>query len=319
MRRARSFPLSLALALILPLAVAVPWPSLAQISPADEAKRKQLFDQAKQLADEGRWAEAAQPLREVVRIRSAPKALIALAVVERELLHHLEARALLLRASEEASASKLPDDEAAAKKLLAELEPLVPKVELEIVEPSLVLSVFVDDTPALRVGHTVWIDPGKRVLRFEAPGRASQRVTVELAARGTTRVRVDLRSAGGPKALPAPDSGEGGASTGALAGSISLGLGGVGLGVAGAVLMAMGHGSQREVEEACGGTSNCAPSLQPLGDEGARNIIIGDVLVGVGGAALVGGVIWLAVELSGVARDDGVQTSFGRGGLSVLF
>ena len=51
----------------------------------------------------------------------------------------------------------------------------------------------------------------------------------------------------------------------------------------------------------------------------ARNIIVGDVLIGVGGAALVGGAIWLAVELSGVAREEGVKASFDRAGVRVRF
>src|SRR5512139_4197421 len=109
-------------ALALVAATAIPSFALAQTGPADEARRTKLFQDAKRLADEGRWAEAVGPLREVVRIRSAPKALIALAVVERELVHYLEARRLLLRAIEDARAHSLADDERAAKEALAALE-----------------------------------------------------------------------------------------------------------------------------------------------------------------------------------------------------
>ena len=72
--------------------------SPARADEASEAKRTTLFQEAKKLASEGRWAEASAGLREVIAIRSAPKALIALALVERELLHHLEAKRLLEQA-----------------------------------------------------------------------------------------------------------------------------------------------------------------------------------------------------------------------------
>ena len=123
---------------------------------SDESRRTELFLQGKRLADEGRWSEAVVPLREVVAIRSAPKALLALAVVERQLMHFVEARALLERAESDAKAAALEDDAAAARQALDDLEKIIPRLILagDALDPR--AAVFVDDrAPARRRQHAV--------------------------------------------------------------------------------------------------------------------------------------------------------------------
>lgn len=309
-------------ALALAAALGASLPADAAPSPADEARRTQLFEQAKKLADEGRWGEAAGPLREVVQIRSAPKALMALGVVERELLHLLEARRLLSQAAADARAASLAADEKQALALLADLDPRIPRVELDGAADVPGLTAFVDDAPAEIVeGRFVRVDPGKHTLRLEAPGRPAQRAPVTVELKQTVHVAVERAPEGQPpppSAAPAPPpaaAGDDGPSTGALVGAILLGGGGAAVGVTGAVLMAMGANAQDDVREKCGGgTEGCPISLKPQAEEGERNIILGDVLVGVGGAAFVGGAIWLSVEL---ATAGGASRELARRGLRV--
>lgn len=312
--------------LALTFALAVTGVAEAAPSPADEARRTKLFEDAKKLADEGRWGEAALPLREVIQIRSAPKALIALAVVERELLHLLEAKSLLERAASEAAAAKLGDDEKRARALQGELEPLIPRVELVGAERHAGLTVYVDDTAtALVDGRFVLVDPGKHTLRIEAAGAPPQRAPISVEPRQRLAITVALEPvassgapSGGPTTPAKPPPDEGGVRAG-LVGAIVLGSGGIAAGVAGSVLMALGAADQSDAETQCGGTENCPPSLQPQVDEGATKIVVGDVLVGVGGAALTGGVIWLIVELASPQEKTARAIEPRLGGLAVRF
>jgi hypothetical protein len=270
----------------------------AQPSDADEKRRTQLFLEARKLADEGRFAEAVAPLREVLRIRSAPKALIALALVERELTHMLEARRLLDEAIAAAQKDRLPDDEAAAKSALTELLPLIPRIDLEEAERFEGLRVFVDDQPAVKLDGRILLDPGTRVVRLEAPGHPPQRETVlALVGRASTiYVAPDKQK---------PES-EGGAATGdgrllppLLGPAILGGTGVLAMGV-GFTLMGLGSGDQSDARALCDGrTTNCPESSRPLAESGADKIIAGDVVFAVGGAFVVGGAVWLVLELTG--------------------
>ncbi len=286
-------------------------PAAAQ--PADaEARRTQLFQEGRRLADEGRWAEAAERMRQVISLRSAPKALIALALVERELTRHLEARALLTRAIADAQAQSLADDEVAAKKALAELEAIFCRVELSGASSAPELAVFVDDQPAVRIGDAVLVDPGRHVLRLEASGRKPQREEVTLAFKQKVTILVGLE----PAASLAPNSStpaappEGGGPS--LVGPLVLGGVGLAAGAAGAVLLALGAADQADAEEQCGGTTGCPESVRPLVDSGANKIIAGDVVLGVGGALAVGGAIWLIVEARWRRLDRGRRARAAR-------
>lgn len=310
----------------LTFALAVTGVAEAAPSPADEARRTKLFEDAKKLADEGRWGEAALPLREVIQIRSAPKALIALAVVERELLHLLEAKALLERAAAEAASAKLDADEKRAHGLLDELTPLIPRVELVGAERHAGLTVYVDDTAtALVEGRFVLVDPGKHTLRIEAPGAPPQRAPISAEARQRLTVTVALEpvasngAAGDRPPTPTTPTPDESGVRGSLVGAIVTGSGGIAVGVVGSVLMALGAADQSDAEKQCGGTENCSPSLQPQVDEGATNIVVGDVLAGVGGAALTGGVIWLIVELASPQERTARAIEPRLGGLTLRF
>jgi len=67
---------------------------------------------------------------------------------------------------------------------------------------------------------------------------------------------------------------------------------GVAAGAAGAVMWVMGRNQETEVQNSCGGVKQCPASLKPDADAAAMKIIVGDILVGVGGAAIIGGGIW---------------------------
>ena len=100
-------------------------------------------------------------------------------------------------------------------------------------------------------------------------------------------------------------------------------IGGVGVaaGAVGVAMMAIGAAQQSDAEDACGGTTLCPIALQGDVDGGATKIIVGDIMVGVGGAAALTGLIWLVVEVtsSGADAPSTAHVEPRPGGLAIRF
>jgi tetratricopeptide (TPR) repeat protein len=92
---------------------------------------------------------------------------------------------------------------------------------------------------------------------------------------------------------------------------ITIGAGGATL-VTGAVLLGLGQKDQNEVESAPPGSS--FSSIESLADRGPRRTKTGIALLGVGGAAVLGGIIW---QLTGGHEEAMPEVSIGPTGISV--
>src|SRR5690606_16085992 len=101
-------------------------------------------------------------LQRIVELRSAPKALIALAYAELKLGHLLRARALYSRARDDARASSLGADEAAAQLGLDHVARRIPKLVLLLPEdiPAYQVKARLDGRPVLIRDGEVEVDPG---------------------------------------------------------------------------------------------------------------------------------------------------------------
>jgi hypothetical protein len=283
-----------------------------------EAERTRLYQEAKQLVDAGRFDDAAVKLRRVIALRSAPKALIALAVVETELLHYLEASRLLERARSAARAGGLDADVTAAESQLADLEPLIPTIVVRGAEGVADLAIYVDDVRVEPGDGRVRADPGEHLVRLEAPLYQPVRRTIRLKPRDSVTLAVSMQRASSPSPSPPPredDAPE-------LAGPISLASVGAAAVIVGAVLMAVGTSDQDEASEGCGGgTTDCPENVRSLAAEGRDKIMAGNAVAGIGGALALGGAVWLIVELTGGAREDASALRFAPAphGLRIAF
>lgn len=92
---------------------------------------------------------------------------------------------------------------------------------------------------------------------------------------------------------------------------ITIGAGGATL-VTGAVLLGLGQKDQNDVESAPPGSS--FSSVETQADRGPRRTKTGIALIGVGGAAVLGGVIW---QLTGGHEEAMPEVSIGPTGISV--
>ncbi|MFZ1864444.1 MAG: tetratricopeptide repeat protein [Polyangiales bacterium] len=92
---------------------------------------------------------------------------------------------------------------------------------------------------------------------------------------------------------------------------ITIGGGGAAL-VTGAVLVGLGQRDQNKVESAPPGSSYS--SVETFADRAPRLTKAGGALLGVGGAAVIGGIIW---QLTGGHEEAIPEVSIGLGGISV--
>ncbi len=69
--------------------------------------------------------------------------------------------------------------------------------------------------------------------------------------------------------------------------------------VAGGVLFGVGSSKESDADDKCPSRKACAPDVTSEGNNGAHDKTAGIVILGVGGAALVGGLVWHFVEPTG--------------------
>lgn len=259
---------------------------------AEEVRRTELYREGVMLGDRGDWSAAAARFREVVEIRSAPKALVALAVAEDKLGHLVEAKRLLMLASNgtDDKAPTTQEVSRTASDLLARLTPRIPTIALKGTMPPGTLSI---DGNVVNHREPVEVDPGEHALVFESTdgGRVTTTVTVAEGARSKV-------------SFPMPASAERSTKSDAVeqdsSRSIAVPIGPVlvaGAGVAivglGSLAWALGKGDESDAKSACGGgTTNCPRSVESTANAAETKIVAGNILVAVGAGAVVGGVLW---------------------------
>jgi hypothetical protein len=278
-----------------------------------EEERKALFRDGSAAADAGQWAAAAEKFRRVVEIRSAPKALIALAIAEEHLGRLADAKHHYEKASTDAHTSQLAEDEATATQALAALAPRLPVVAVHVPNPDHVQGVTLDGKtiPARDADYSV--DPGQHTI--VGHGDSDFRRVVDLKEGERAEVLVDIEPTRAPNKTHAFEHIE---ATRVPIGAIVLGAVGIAsVGVASG-LWAVGEGQQSDVQTLCGGTTNCPLALKGEADSSRANIIGGDVVFGLGAALAAVGATWLVVALVSHGRANATAwvspTGFGMVG-----
>jgi hypothetical protein len=295
------------------------WPTRALAAPPeagaapqddDESRRSALYREGIQLAEAGRWAEAVARFREVVAIREAPRALYTLAQAE----EHTGALATAARTYERALAgarsASAADVAQSAAAALAIIEPRIPRIVVGLERPSEGATATVDGVPA-NFGDPVRVDPGEHQVSVVAPGRKPSTSVVRIAEGQVLRVAKALAPDTTPEEPAASTTpAERPPSERAPFPTVPVIVAGVGLafGVAGVTLRLVGQSRYDTASGNCPGGVCPRPSDAETGNEGRGQIIIGDVLLGVGGAALAGAALLWFFEPR-AARDSGVHAS----------
>lgn len=299
----------LALALTLAAVPTAAQPAPGAPSAADEERRTALFREGKAAADAGRWAEAAEKFREVVRLRSAPKALIALGVAEQRQGHLVAAHAAFKQAREEAADQALTDDLKTANTALEAIRPRLPKLVFIPQDVLAGATVELDGAAARPDGDTLLVDPGDHTLSATSPTGGAFKTTVSLVEGEEHEVEVVFGAAPASTVGPGPDRppGKGGVSA-PPTGAIVVAAAGVALVAAGGALYGIGSDEYAKSDTLCPGAS-CTSDVLDRGNGGRTQIIVGDVLMIAGGVALAGGAVWWIVSATGSKKKKDTPAS----------
>jgi hypothetical protein len=281
-----------------------------------EARRGALFREGMSLVDQKRWSEAAKRFREVIALRSAPKALLALAHVERELGHFVSAKRLCERALADAAAGGFADDERDASDSLAWLAPRLPRVTLILSGGASVERVAIDGEAREPSAQSFDVDPGEHEIVVDARAgggsfhahilaRESDKLEVRVAFEPTPPAPTNNTDQTPPAYAPAWLSRHTGA---VIAGSAALVLG-LGAGAYGLKTKS----DYASVASRCGG--HCTDDdIAPLD----RDALVTNVLLGVAGAAAItAAIFYFALEPDGKPAAGSARLRVGPGGIAI--
>lgn len=295
------------LLLVLSLSLgAVTFAPLAHAS--DAATAEALFDEARRLMTEGKFAAACPQLEESQKLDPGMGTLYNLADCYEKIGRVASAWGAFLDVAAQAKNANQPTRESDARGRAAALEPKVSKLTI-IVDGPLAqtkgLEVKRDSVP---IGKAQWglalpVDPGEHALEVSAPGKTTWSEKVQVASNGSSaRVAVpalvDAPVAVAPTATPtlAPESNDSRKPEGKSQRTIGLVVAGVGvaaIGVGGIFgLMSMGKGSDANDPARCDANNRCdAEGLELRKD--ARSLgtlstvfVVAGAALGAGGAAL---------------------------------
>jgi hypothetical protein len=216
----RRFRLALLLSLSTTLPLAWSPPARAQVSDAERAAARDLFKQGDELQRAGKFPEALDKFQRAEQVIHAPTNVLRIAecqaamgrLVESAESYRTVTRWQLAAGSPAAFQSAIDQ----AKGELAQVEPRVPKVLVQVTppppqgsQPQLVIDGAT--VPFALVGEQIPLDPGEHKLQATAAGQASQEVTINLRERETKNVALQLQPlpGGGATVVTPPPPGGG--------------------------------------------------------------------------------------------------------------
>lgn len=171
--------------------------------PSDALLAQSLFEQARTLMDEGRYAEACPKLAESQRLDPGGGTLLNLAVCHEKEGRLATAYAELNAALSQAIKDGRRDREDLAREHIAALSPRVPKLSVHVAGEVADLEISLDATVIRKPAWDVptGVDPGRHVVEAKAPGHAPFRAEITLAEGARETVTVPRLS---PLAAPPP-------------------------------------------------------------------------------------------------------------------
>jgi hypothetical protein len=299
----------------LALASFAPTTSWAQGS--DAALAEALFQEGRRLIAQNKVAEACPKFEESHRLAPKLGTLLNLATCHDKQGKTGSAWGELTEALTLAKQAGEAERIAYARKLLDDLEKRLSRVVLEVPKTTDGEEVKLDGRVIVAAAYRtpIPVDPGDHTIEATAPGHASW-TTIVAAKAGPSSVTVEVpelavsvgASAPPPpppaqppprKTPPPPPPEHHGPSGQLVAGLVIGGVGLVGLGV-GSVFGVMTFGKQSDSEDHCVET-RCDAEGVDLRDSASTTATVSTIAMGVGAAALVGGIVLIATDSSGDA------------------
>jgi hypothetical protein len=275
----------------------------ARAQSADKAAAEVLFEQARALADKGNYREACPRFAESLRLDAGIGTMLWLADCYE---NNGQTASAWAEFKEAAGAAEMQHDgrEKVARERAAKLEARLSRLTITVAQEAAIpgLEVRRDGLVISKVmwGIDVPIDPGDHQIRATAPGRKTWLSTVRVLAPGTASTLtipvLEAAQREAPAAASsAPAGPERGAATGAGDGQRTIGLIVAGLGVVGVGIgTAFGLSASSTYDASnnghCAG-NQCDQTGLDDRSSASTKAAISTVAFGVGGAAIVGGLV----------------------------
>jgi serine/threonine-protein kinase len=320
------------------LAVALGLATMAVALPAaagDPAAAQVLFDDAKRLSGEGKYADACVKFEESQKLDPGIGTLFNLADCFEHVGKTASAWAAFLDVAAQARAQKQPQREQVAADRAAALKPRLARLTITVSEGASASGLHVE-RDGTEVGPGQWgtaipVDPGQHTIRASAPGKQTWQTVLDVKAEGDAAAVVAplLDAASAPPAAPAPppaDSGVEAQSDTDSGGSrrvIGLVVGGagvVGLGVS-AVFGLVSKSKHDDAGKHCDSdTNHCDATGVSLRDDARQAGTISTIVFLVGATALAtGAVLYFTApkKVGGAAVTASPVVARGQGGLAL--
>lgn len=314
---------SAAVGLMIPLA---PRTAHAQPSTRNPAAAQALYDEARQLVQAGKFAEACPKFKESYELDPGGGTLLNLADCYEKQGKTALAWTTFKEALVAAQRDGHRDRAEFANKHLGALENRLARLTVQVPASARIpgLSLSLDGSP---LGDAAWgvaipVDPGPHVVRAEAPGKRAFETSLDVSPANGTRVSVDVPSLADAPAASTPGASASASNTPSLApvgsggGEVNQGsnsratvgwiVGGVGVASIGVAsyfgLRAFSKWSLRNTDCADG----CTQEAKNAGSDASTAATLADVGFGVGVAAVaVGTYLVLSGHKKGAAPSQG--------------
>jgi hypothetical protein len=264
----------------------------------DKARALELFEQAVNLAAEGRYAEACPKFEASEALDVGVGTLLHLGDCYENLGRFASAWTAFRTAETLARVHGMASRLEIAMARAAALEPKLPRLVL-VVPPESRLAELRISVGEHRVAQQGWgapipVDPGPQVIHVEAPGHAPARVELEVSAEGAEHHRVlvprlDPLPQPGPATLEDPASVDTGAGY-RLAGLVTGAGGIIALGTAGIFAALAAETNEQSLRHCPSSSRLCSAEGVSLREQAGTYADVATVTVAVGGALLVTGI-----------------------------
>jgi hypothetical protein len=279
------------------LARAQPEPP-AEPTAEERAAARALFQEVLEHERKGEWNEALLKLDKIAGVKMTPQVRYHIALCHEHLGRFVEAINGFELAAQEAAAAG-PTARAVVENAPARAEELrkrVARVRITVRGKVRTSRIFVDDRPfSLSLLDTeVPIDPGSHALEVRREARVIATRSFQLGETERTEIALEIddpepppppKPTAPPPSPPPPDE------PSRLPAYVVGGIGVAGL-VGGAVMFGVSHAIAAEVNSRCKGDAvQCDPDDEPLARDGFTLFVAGQIVMGVGAAALLTGVV----------------------------
>lgn len=284
-RLARARFLGLVLLLASPVAAQPSSPP----SDAELATARNLFAEARQLEQEGRWADALPKLEAIGHVRMTPQIRFHIALCRLHTGKLVAARNGFETALREARAEGADQVVREASDHIQALKTRIPTVRVRLPEQPANPVVRIDDAPihAGLLAAPVPLDPGSHVVRVLAPGHAPFETKLYLEEKANLELPVVLDplpaspSTSQVGAPPASETLREAPAADPTLGWVLVGVGGAM--VAGATVSAFVRASAiSDIDDACPSHRDCDPSLEGTRDRAQTFGMLSVALAGLG-------------------------------------